>query len=63
MLTVSEVTADVTELPMDCPVFTMKQRKILKGHQRKVLHFDWCPDSRHLLSGAQVNLTNHFKPS
>ena len=39
---------------MDCPLVAMKQRKILKGHGRKVLHFDWCPDSRHLLSGAQV---------
>jgi len=55
---VSEVTADVAELPSDYPLFAMKQRKILKGHQRKVLYFDWCPDSRHVLSGAQVSRNN-----
>jgi len=52
---VSEVAADVEEISMDCPLVAMKQRRILKGHGRKVLHFDWYPDSRHLLSGAQAS--------
>jgi hypothetical protein len=32
----------------------MKVRRILKGHQGKVLCMDWSADKRHLVSSSQV---------
>ncbi|KAK4307424.1 hypothetical protein Pmani_020813 [Petrolisthes manimaculis] len=32
---------------------TIKTRKVLKGHQGKVLCSDWCSDKRHLVSSSQ----------
>ncbi|KAG5317911.1 GNB5 protein, partial [Pseudoatta argentina] len=34
----------------------VKPRRILKGHQAKVLCSDWSPDKRHIVSSSQVNL-------
>lgn len=33
--------------------FQLKQRRILKGHQGKVLALDWCSDKRHIASTSQ----------
>lgn len=33
----------------------MKVRRILKGHQGKVLCMDWSDDKRHLVSSSQVS--------
>lgn len=38
----------------------VKPRRILKGHQAKVLCSDWSPDKRHIVSSSQVNLYNNF---
>lgn len=32
----------------------VKPRRILKGHQAKVLCSDWSPDKRHIVSSSQV---------
>jgi len=34
--------------------FTMKPRRVLKGHQGKVLCMDWSTDKRHIVSSSQV---------
>ncbi|XP_037873698.1 guanine nucleotide-binding protein subunit beta-5 [Bombyx mori] len=31
----------------------LKLRRVLKGHQAKVLCSDWCPDKRHIVSSSQ----------
>jgi len=33
----------------------VKPRRILKGHQAKVLCSDWSSDKRHIVSSSQVN--------
>lgn len=33
----------------------VKPRRILKGHQAKVLCSDWSPDKRHIVSSSQVS--------
>lgn len=33
--------------------FQLKQRRVLKGHQGKVLALDWCSDKRHIASTSQ----------
>ena len=38
--------------PISC--INVKQRRILKGHQAKVLCSDWSPDKRHIVSSSQV---------
>jgi len=35
------------------PPFTTKSRRILKGHQGKVLAIDWSNDKRHIASTSQ----------
>ncbi|KAL6433657.1 hypothetical protein ACFW04_005738 [Cataglyphis niger] len=35
----------------------VKPRRILKGHQAKVLCSDWSPDKRHIVSSSQVFIT------
>lgn len=35
---------------------TLKVRRVLKGHQAKVLCCDWHPDKRHLVSSSQVSV-------
>ena len=35
------------------PPFTTKSRRILKGHQGKVLAIDWSNDKRHMVSTSQ----------
>jgi WD40 repeat protein len=37
--------------------FQIKPRRILKGHQGKVLALDWCSDKRHLATTSQVNIS------
>lgn len=32
----------------------IKPRRVLKGHQAKVLCSDWSPDKRHIVSSSQV---------
>jgi hypothetical protein len=32
----------------------LKARRLLKGHNGKVLCLDWCSDKRHILSSSQV---------
>ena len=34
--------------------FNMKTRRVLKGHQGKVLCMDWSADKRHVVSSSQV---------
>ena len=37
------------------PSMTIKMRRVLKGHQGKVLCMDWCvKDKRHVVSSSQV---------
>lgn len=36
----------------------VKPRRVLKGHQAKVLCSDWSPDKRHIVSSSQVLDTN-----
>lgn len=36
----------------------VKPRRVLKGHQAKVLCSDWSPDKRHIVSSSQVRI--HF---
>jgi len=40
----------------------IKPRRVLKGHQAKVLCSDWSPDKRHIVSSSQViySLTHNF---
>ena len=33
--------------------FNMKPRRVLKGHQGKVLCMDWSSDKRHIVSSSQ----------
>lgn len=35
------------------PPFSTKSRRILKGHQGKVLAIDWSNDKRHMVSTSQ----------
>ncbi|CAF4393766.1 unnamed protein product, partial [Rotaria magnacalcarata] len=35
------------------PPFGTKSRRILKGHQGKVLALDWSNDKRHMVSTSQ----------
>ncbi|CAH2217800.1 jg26334, partial [Pararge aegeria aegeria] len=37
--------------PLNIP--NLKMRRVLKGHQSKVLCCDWSPDKRHLVSSSQ----------
>lgn len=37
----------------------IKQRRVLKGHNSKVLCMDWSQDKRHIVSCSQVS--NFFK--
>ena len=32
----------------------LKARRVLKGHQNKVLALDWCCDKRHMATTSQV---------
>lgn len=32
----------------------LKLRRVMKGHQSKVLCSDWSPDKRHIVSSSQV---------
>lgn len=34
----------------------IKPRRVLKGHQAKVLCSDWSPDKRHIVSSSQVQI-------
>jgi hypothetical protein len=34
----------------------LKARRVLKGHQNKVLALDWCCDKRHMATTSQVKL-------
>ena len=39
--------------------FNLKSRRVLKGHQGKVLCMDWSTDKRHVVSSSQVG---HWSP-
>ena len=36
------------------PTLNIKSRRVLKGHQGKVLCMDWSTDKRHVVSSSQV---------
>lgn len=38
----------------------LKPRRVLKGHQSKVLAADWAPDKRRLVSSSQVSVLFSF---
>lgn len=38
----------------------IKPRRVLKGHQAKVLCSDWSPDKRHIVSSSQVCVHAEF---
>lgn len=44
--------------PVNFP--NLKLRRVLKGHQAKVLCSDWSPDKRHIVSSSQVTILNHL---
>ena len=52
MCVVSERLESVQQL-------NIKPRRVLKGHQGKVLCMDWSSDKRHIVSSSQV-LTQQF---
>lgn len=39
---------------------TIKARRVLKGHQAKVLCADWSSDKRHIVSSSQVCIQLFF---
>nr|CAD7396838.1 unnamed protein product [Timema cristinae] len=39
----------------------IKPRRVLKGHQAKVLCSDWSPDKRHIVSSSQY-FDDYFNP-
>jgi guanine nucleotide-binding protein subunit beta-5 len=47
------VVTTVAEKLEALPPFTTKSRRILKGHQGKVLALDWSNDKRHMVSTSQ----------
>ena len=51
---VPTIGAKISEVSLVSPLMTMKTRKLLKGHQSRIVSFDWSPDKRHLVSGGQV---------
>ena len=48
------VCAEQDEVLATAPVMNLKQRRCLKGHRGKILHFDWSPDKSHLVTAGQV---------
>ena len=48
------VCNEVSDVTMASPVMNLKTRRTLKGHRGKILHFDWSPDKRHLVTAGQV---------
>ena len=52
---VPTIGAKISEVSLVSPLMTMKTRKLLKGHQSRIVSFDWSPDKRHLVSGGQVH--------
>lgn len=42
------------EVPLVSPVMNIKCRKTLKGHRGRILHFDWSPDKKHVMTAGQV---------
>jgi len=42
------------EVSLVSPVMNMKCKKVLKGHRGKILHCDWSPDKRHMMTAGQV---------
>jgi len=51
------VVAMVAQRLESLSTFTMKPRRVLKGHQGKVLCMDWSADKRHVVSSSQVSST------
>ncbi|XP_044736664.1 guanine nucleotide-binding protein subunit beta-5 isoform X2 [Chrysoperla carnea] len=49
----NDVTSQVAERLEVINYMNIKPRKILKGHQAKVLCSDWSPDKRHIVSSSQ----------
>ena len=49
-LLVTDVTAQIEPIQN----YTAKARRVLKGHQGKVVCMDWCVDKRHIVSSSQV---------
>ncbi len=54
--TVSSMGQKEVEVSLISPVMNMKSRKVMKGHRGRVLHFDWSPDLRKLISAGQVRI-------
>lgn len=53
-LFIYSLVKDVAERLQSLQGCHMKVRRILKGHQGKVLCMDWSTDKRHLVSSSQV---------
>ncbi len=43
------------EVSLISPVMNMKCRKVMKGHRGRILHFDWSPDLRKVVTAGQVS--------
>lgn len=50
----SNTVAVVAERLESISCINVKPRRVLKGHQAKVLCSDWSPDKRHIVSSSQV---------
>lgn len=44
------------EVPVISPVMNFKNRKTIKGHRGRILHFDWSPDKNHIMTAGQVSV-------
>lgn len=54
LLLVTDVTGQIEGIQN----YSAKARRVLKGHQGKVLCMDWCVDKRHIVSSSQVRYQN-----
>lgn len=53
MLSVLHTVSTVAERLEGIPFVNIKPRRVLKGHQAKVLCTGWSPDKRHIVSSSQ----------
>lgn len=59
-IVVSFPVAVVAERLESISLPNIKPRKLLRGHQAKVLCSDWSPDKRHIVSSSQVSFNIFF---
>ena len=53
---VSSLSKREDEVPVISPVMNFKNRKTIKGHRGRILHFDWSPDKNHVMTAGQVGV-------